>query len=324
MSGCLCFTSIPLLTDDHYRPNDGILKNLTAFEFSNDQVLHYFCTSCGTHMLAHVLPRERDNHQGRWFAACGAIENVAGVYHPCHEYIADTLDGGFADLLVSLNDIVIERWAQYPQESEQLPRYWRSTATPRTESSPTDWIHAYCKCKGVEFWIARPDSGAKYAALLCACTSCRLAVGMEWPVGVMATIPITQISPDKAGRSSFQQSLTFGTLRTYHTSPDVRWSFCSVCGAFAFRYKDGSEAVDLGIGLLDGSGGARMESWLEWDTGAIGFREDGIARDKHLLLAVEHGLREYQALLDERHKGKVLIAIQLYVTDHLQSPSLGK
>lgn len=89
-------------------------------------------------MLAHVLPRERNKYVGRLFAMCGTLENAEDVYWPHHEYIADTLDGGIADLLPSANGKRIERWARQPREGEQLPLYWLSPDRWRTLTSPTN------------------------------------------------------------------------------------------------------------------------------------------------------------------------------------------
>jgi hypothetical protein len=109
VSGCLCFTRIPLPSEIHYQPDDELLTKLTAFKFSKVKIYHYFWTIYGTHMPAHVYHREQTEFEGRWFATCGAIKNVERVYQSRHEYAADTLDSGFADLLILLNRNAIDR-----------------------------------------------------------------------------------------------------------------------------------------------------------------------------------------------------------------------
>ncbi|OQV04707.1 hypothetical protein CLAIMM_09556 [Cladophialophora immunda] len=187
MSGALCVTSFPVPVPSeeeecHYRPPATLLEKLTPFEFSKGRITHFFCAACGTHMVARVLPRERrDGSVARWFVMCGTLESagagdadadVQGVYRPRHEYLADTLDGGVADMLPSCAQSGrIERWAGHPGEGEQLALHWVSPGRPPSSTpSLADRLHAHCKCGGVEFWIARPaDGGSKYVATLCAC-----------------------------------------------------------------------------------------------------------------------------------------------------------
>lgn len=287
MSGSLCVTSIPLLSEDDYRPAKELLEKLTLFEFSKGQINHYFCPSCGTHMLAHVLPRERNKFVGRWFAMCGTLEDAGDVYWPRHEYIADTVDGGIADILHLMNGRQIERWARHPGEGEQLPLHWLSPDRWRTPTSPNNKLHAHCKCNGIKFWIARPADGSKYAAKVCACDSCRLGNGMEWFVSATAQIQASQISLDEDGLVPYQRYLDLGTLKTYRSSPTITKGFCATCGATVFLAREETNILRIAVGLLAAPEGSRAETWLNWSPKELQFVKDNASRAGSLKLALE-------------------------------------
>jgi hypothetical protein len=88
-------------------------------------------------------------------------------------------------------------------------------------------------------------------------------------------------------------------VQTYQSSENVTRSFCSVCGAivfFALSERDQNSAtmlLDVAIGLLDAPEGARAESWLEWWTKRLSFREDAVGRADSLVEGMEKGLREF-------------------------------
>lgn len=217
-------------------------------------------------MLAHVLPRERNTHIGIWFAANGTLENAKGAYWPRHEYVGDTLDGGLADLLPSINGKLIERWHGHPGDGEQLPLRWRDPDTDEsgvlTPSSTK--LYARCKCGGIEFWIARPADGSKYEAKISASDSFRLGNGMQWFVSGAAQIPSSQIFLDEDGLIPYQKLQTFGTMKTYRSSATIQRCFCGTCGAAIFLAREGTDMMTVAIGILAAPEGARAETWLDW------------------------------------------------------------
>ncbi|KAF2726137.1 hypothetical protein K431DRAFT_280153 [Polychaeton citri CBS 116435] len=294
MSGCLCVTSIPLSSDEIYRPAGELLANLSSYEFSKDRIKHYFCSTCGTHMLAHVIPRAPKESQGRWYAMCGTLEVAESIYWPRHEYVEDTLDSGCASFLPSMNGRSIERWAQHPNKYQQLQLHWVMHDRLEIKPLPCAKLHAYCKCGGVDFWIRRPANRTKYLAKLCACDSCRLANGMEMLASATACVDTRQISLDEAGKTPFPVGLEFATLKTRCSSPDVVRGFCATCGASVFNHVKGEDTVDVAVGLLDVHEGARAESWLDWKSIDLKFQEDGLRRAKELTLAVVRGLDAFQ------------------------------
>lgn len=215
-------------------------------------------------MLAHVLPREQNKQIGRWFAMCSTFENADNLYWPRHEYIADTLDGGIAEFLPSMNAKSIERWAGHPGNSEQLPLHWSAPERSQHPNSSHSKLHAHCKCRGVEFWIARPSDGSKYKAKMCGCDNCRLRNGMEWFVTAVAQIPNCKISLDEDGGIVYLRRQTFGTLKYYRASPTVEKAFCRVCGATVFLTSEGMDMMKVAVGLFAADEGARAETWLDW------------------------------------------------------------
>jgi hypothetical protein len=159
-----------------------------------------------------------------------------------------------------------------------------------------------------EAWFLRPsatNNKTKFLAGLCACTSCRLASGME--ITAWAFVPAIDISLDAAGEiplpaiASQTPKASFGTLQTYASSVNLTRSFCSTCGAIVFWSEDLKEGkrmdgivVDVAVGLLATDEGARAEGWLEWWTERLSFREDAVERAGSLVEGIEAGLREFR------------------------------
>lgn len=114
-------------------------------------------------MLAYVAHSVSDENSGsRWDVMSGTLEQADDVVElEAHDFVADTLDGGFADFFPTFKDKPVERYAGFTNKSEELPLYWSSPDRPEVQPSPSDKLHCYCKCGGVEFWIARPSRGRK-------------------------------------------------------------------------------------------------------------------------------------------------------------------
>ena len=309
---------------EQYEPAGELLDRLTSFQYSK-RLTFYNCTTCGSNMLAHCWSDGDDHSKGfQWDASCGTLEQADDVYEvQGHEHIADTLDGGFADFLPSINGTPVERWPHHFREGEQLPLYWQSADRPHNPPLPEDRLHAHCKCGGIDFWVARPsersksasskwpdlivpyhsdqprpdpetwwlrDNDTKFLAGLCSCNSCRLDTGMEWIE--WAFIPAADISLDKEGNEPF--SLDFGTMKSYRSSEDVTRHHCGVCGATVFFFSEERPTLlDVAVGLLDAPEGSRAESWLEFRVQRLSFREDAIPRAESLTVGVEHGLEQF-------------------------------
>jgi hypothetical protein len=303
------------------------------------------------------LEQSSDRKEANWDVMTGTLESFDGVIDlKGYEYIHDTLDGGFSDFMPSYKDRFLDRWQYDINEGAQLPLYWQNPSLSNKSTHPDlkARLHAHCKCAGISFYIARPSlqstqarrgwpdlliphykqketneklpsepwhlraSNTKFLAGLCACTSCRLASGME--ITAWAFVPAVDISLDAAGEiplpaiSSKTPSAVFGTLQTYNSSPGVARSFCSTCGAIVFwsedlteDLKDGEKSekerrvVDVAVGLLAADEGARAENWLEWWTERLSFREDAVERAGSLVGGTEEGSRQFR----EKGLGKV-------------------
>ncbi len=148
--------------------------------------------------------------------------------------------------------------------------------------------------EGEPWWLQA--NGTRFLAGVCACNSCRLDTGTEtiqW-----AFVPTVDIHLDAGGEKPFE--LPFGTLNAYGSSKGVVRYHCSVCGASVFFTSDQREnLVDVAIGLMAATEGARAESWLHWATERLSFREDAVPRAESLALAIEGGLKQYT----DRKKG---------------------
>ena len=306
---------------DSFQPQKELFEELTPYEFS-ERLTEYFCKTCGALMLTHAKRGAYSSRGAHWDVMSGTLEKAEGVFElTAHEYVADTIDGGFSDFLPAIKGKQLERWPGRPNQGEQLPLYWQSPDRPTLTPDPADKLHCHCKCGGVEFWIARPserskkalgpwpdliiphhsteprpdhsewwlrDNGTKFLAGNCACNSCRLDTGMEFQSWCF--IPTIDISLDKGGKEQYK--IPFGTLKAYQSSPDVTRYHCGVCGASAFfTCEDRTDLVDIAVGLLDAPEGARAESWLEWRMNRLSFREDALPRAETLTLAMEEGQR---------------------------------
>lgn len=236
-----------------------------------------------------------------------------------HIYIEDTRDGGFSDWITQHEGTTISRLST-GYSSKELEIGWRETA-PIKPTNLSDRLHAHCDCRGVNFYIARPtpssaetsapwpdvlvphNSGPpnldaneswwlradkqKFLAGLCTCDSCRLAHGFEFVQ--WAFIPTSDISLDPHGEKPFSRE--FGTMKAYRSSDSATRRFCNKCGASVFWDGDVRPGlIDVGAGLLDAPEGSRAESWLDWRTERVSYREDAAKRAHSLVVAVEKDL----------------------------------
>lgn len=116
-------------------------------------------------MFTRVSWSVADTNKGlHWDIMSGTLEKFDGILQiAAHEFVADTLDGGFADFLTTMNGKHIERWSQRPWKSEQLSVYWQSPDRAMIQFDQSDMLHVHCKCEGVELWISRPSERSEHA-----------------------------------------------------------------------------------------------------------------------------------------------------------------
>ena len=304
-SGVLC-NSYLILRDHGLSPDPSMLDRLSSYK-SSEKITRYFCPTCSCHVLWHG-PGQQD-----WDVPTGCLDRIDDVVKfTKHIFLESTHDGGFSDWLA---DSSIERTAT---RTNVLEPGWRSAPRP-SPPYPQTRLHAHCECKGVQFYIARPappssssthpstvdvyvpsDSGPadlhenetwwlradkqKFLGNICACNSCRLMNGFDFTA--WAFVPTSDISLDADGTVPFSRG--FGTLRAYRSSDKATKRFCSVCGATVFWDGDIRPGlIDVAVGLLDAEEGVRAESWIEWMTEKVSFKEDAETRALKLVEAVE-------------------------------------
>jgi len=171
------------------------------------------------------------------------------------------------------------------EESTSESGNWVGDSDSKTTHEKSDVLHASCHCGGVSFGIARPDEHSaaalppslrspnptKWIASNDVCTSCRVSSGcsiFSWTFPTVDRITLADGSPYRR---------LFGTMKEYHSSPDVQRTFCGVCGAkVAYHSDDRPQMVDVAVGLLEAPEGARAESWLDWRTSKLTYEEDVI------------------------------------------------
>jgi hypothetical protein len=315
VSGTLCvfYAEVPEL-DWH----PSILPRVVTYR-SSANVERYFCGTCGSQMARHW--RIADRRQEGWSVATAVMDKSEGIVEfVVHTYVGDTKDGGFSDWVTEMIPSgpsvkgKLKRWRTFPP-CEEIPLDW--AATPDRAKLPTDSkseaekgqkLYAHCHCKGVEFYISKPDvSGTgtllpdedpeipqwiisqdktRWMASNCVCRSCSLASGAD--VSQWMFLPLTHIT---LLDGSLYRPLA-GTLTGYQSSNDVLRTFCGKCGASVGYHVDGRpQIVDIAVGLLDAESGSRAEDWLEWRTNKIGPPED--AHHKGLIDALVAGLKQW-------------------------------
>lgn len=330
-SGALCATYLNL-TSEGFSPDNTVLSRLTGYK-SSEKITRWACSTCGCHVLWHG-PEERE-----WWIPTGCLDRLDGLVNfSAHIYIEDTVDGGFSDWITHDHGSTLRRSAT-GSSSAHLQPGWRGTEVPSiaelTVSNSPARLHAHCDCGGVNMYIARPsaasenmpapwppnpdvlvpdDSGPsnrhenetwwlradkqKFLGGVCSCDSCRLATGfefIEW-----AFVPTCDLSLDPEGKVPFCREI--GTMRKYRSSDSATRWFCGKC--FATVFWDGDirpGLIDVAVGLLDAPEGSRAESWLEWRTERVSYREDAESRALYLVEAVEKGLSTWGKEIQGRH-----------------------
>jgi hypothetical protein len=178
-----------------------------------------------------------------------------------------------------------------------------------------------------EKWYLR-TTGKKlrYLAGTCACKSCRLSTGYEiqtWAfiprLAISLSVssnPVTNITESNVSAKYETQDaespipLDFevlrnlpagrNPLRSYESSQGVLREFCHVCGATVFWHSNKRpDLIDVSVGLLQATEGARAETLLEWWRDRCSFSEDagldrkGWVRDwaEGLIQGLEEGMK---------------------------------
>jgi hypothetical protein len=285
-------------------PADVDLSKLKVFHFSSTVDL-LFCPTCSTPMF-FAITRDNDYHLGAFIGTL-TNESQALVKFDNHIFVHDTLDGGASVWLRHNADgsgIKRFKFRVEHNESGELPQDWPpADGITGYDAKKEDSVPIRCKCKGVDLVLHRGDYSDKkddelpfnidpkthkLLAGFCGCDSCRLQSGIDvfnWTFAEIRHISFSNSNSNKTFPKSSQElkelvdakDSALGTLRYFSSSKDVERYFCSNCSACVFyTVGDRPELIDVAIGVLEASDGARAEGLLSWPYGGrISYREDG-------------------------------------------------
>lgn len=275
---------------------------------ASENVFRFFCGNCGANVYI-----EDSNFEARDICT-GVLEKAEGVVRfERHIFVVDTKDGGLSDWIPGF-----DAWEGFSKVTKKLDGDWK--AGPKAGPERAQELHAYCRCKGVEFKITRPDAssatgtaprgdivgppttgqdnpkedaawwlrdnGTKYLGGTCACNECRLASGYD--IQAWAFVPKANIFQ----RDGTPLDFGAGTLKRYGSSDGVHREFCGRCGATVFWHSDSRPGlIDVSAGVLDAEEGARAESWLGWQTERVSFGEE--AQNRDLISRLGAGLKRW-------------------------------
>lgn len=274
-TGLLCVSYLPI-------SEPRLTANVTPYV--SESQTRYFCSTCGCHIF-------RCGKDG-WGVATGTIyatEKPYEIAFTTHDCVSDTLDGGIS-VWMPFQKGTIQQWKTVADDADSLEascacntvslRITRpNVASREPQRDYPDLMYSYSSTgesirsnpSDEKWWI----QSAKYLAGTCACRSCRLASGFE--VQTWAFIPRANISI-KLNHELFPldfENLPSGILDSYASSAKAIRDFCGKCGATVFwRERDKADVVDVSVGLMRASSGARAEEWLRWWTGRVSFSED--------------------------------------------------
>ncbi|KAF2262237.1 hypothetical protein CC78DRAFT_582841 [Lojkania enalia] len=279
-------------------------SSLKKYSFSN-RISVLFCGTCSTPMF---FESATEPHDLGVFVGTIANDNENLVRIADHIYVGDTIDGGATMWLRKPNADGAEarrfeaRSSGALTQSAQgvkLPYDWPAASVLTGYDKKTeDSVPIRCKCKGVDFVLHRGDysdkkreelpwcidpENLKMVGAFCVCDSCRLFAGVDvynWAYAELKYISKADGSPFPGSSLDLRKSIdskdtSFGTLAYYASSPSVQRYFCSNCAACVFFTHDSRPGiVDVAIGLLEASDGARAEGIISWSFGDIECLED--------------------------------------------------
>ncbi|KAH7361300.1 Mss4-like protein [Pyrenochaeta sp. MPI-SDFR-AT-0127] len=278
------------------------ISNLKPFPFSPRMDL-LFCPTCST----PIFWASRQDQTRLLGVLTGALSNEKEtlIKFVDQSFVGDTLDGGASVWMFHPNHDGSEmkrfRLGSDDENAEELPQQWPSPSElTGYELTKEDAIPIRCKCRGVDYVLHRGDYSKtnkedlpfnidpqtyKLVAEFCGCDSCRLQSGVDvfhWTFAEMKHISFRNNQPFPTHSTDLKKMIdardpNVGTLTYYISSPGVERYFCSNCSACIFySWQERPEILDIAIGVLEASDGARAEGLLSWTFGArIDFREDG-------------------------------------------------
>ncbi|KAJ4359948.1 uncharacterized protein N0V89_000507 [Didymosphaeria variabile] len=273
------------------------VSGLKAYSFSSRYDL-LFCSICSTPIF-FANKQETDKELG---LLTGTLRNTPGdvVKITNHIFVGDTQDGGASMWLRKPNADGTEA-KRYRERAEtdkgesaeavlsDWPPHNSLTGSEAKKEGP---VPIWCKCKGVSLvwqpgsyngikddelpWFVDPATH-KALAGFCACESCRLFGGVDvwnWGFAELKDIRFANKQPGFPASSDALRALvdakdpSIGTLTYFASSSDAQRYFCSNCSASVFYASDDRTfMVDVALGVLGASDGARAEGYFSWAYG---------------------------------------------------------
>jgi hypothetical protein len=260
----------------------------------------------------------------------GVLSNVDAdlVHFGGLGFVKDTLDGGATPWLLQANadGVPLKRSerSNWGDDAKLVSDDWPAAENlTGYEAKKEDTIPIRCKCKGVDLVLHRGDytdvkeedlpwnidpATHKLLAEFCACDSCRLQAGVDifyWTFAEMQNIYFPSTFKHKAFPTHMldlnalidAKDPAIGTLSYYTSSPNIHRYFCNKCSSCIFYAKgERPTFVDVAVGVLDASDGARAEGMLSWTYGVrLNFQEDGDGGWREgLYERVKKGAEEYR------------------------------
>jgi hypothetical protein len=278
------------------------LSKLKIYSFSKRVNLH-FCPTCSTPIFWEML--ELPGQPLGVFIGTLTNNEVTPCKFIEQSFVGDTIDGGASVWLQHLN-VDGSECRRFKLEAEEsasadvLPQNWPLTdKLTGPENKTEDSVSIHCKCKGVDFILQRGDYSSlekdelpwnvdphthKLLTVFCGCNSCRLQGGLDmWFWAFIEMKHLSTAKNDAPFPKSSHELKSFidksdpivGSLNYYASSHGVLRFFCNDCSATVFFAKDERpEFLDVSVGLLDASDGARAEGFLSWSFGKVDFRGD--------------------------------------------------
>ncbi|KAF2636884.1 hypothetical protein P280DRAFT_501105 [Massarina eburnea CBS 473.64] len=280
------------------------VSELKVFHFGTTGHI-VFCDTCSTPMF-FVNPKDLDQELQVFTGTIANFDAGGKTLFKTvdHIFVGDTKDGG-ASMWMRTNADGTEtkryETRDKREEHEGYPFDWPATLSFTSYEAKThDTVPIRCKCKGIDFVLHRPNYDNvpkskipwfidpvthKPLGGFCACNSCRLFGGIDiwnWMYTELKYISFSTSSNQPFPKSTLNlkalvdaKDPSIGTLKYYASSPDVQRYFCSTCSASIFyAVDDRPEIVDVSVGVLEASDGARAEGLLSWALGPIGRIED--------------------------------------------------
>lgn len=146
VTGALTFSGCALVG----APNGLFKEKLTKFATS-EAIHRYFCQACGSHVCYYVVK------ENRWSACPGAIDQMSGDFEGAleqyteHEFVGDTIDGGFAWLVPGI-PIYLE-----DDQQDEIGSLGDAVRKMQKDNVESDTVKAECYCGQVSMIVRKAE-----------------------------------------------------------------------------------------------------------------------------------------------------------------------